>query len=214
MRAGRTTVVAVLAGLGLLTAGCNGNQQNAGPAGTPSSAPSASSGGQGSPDQHKVDFADDICGAVSKFMIPATSFKPDTSSPAAAVNSLKTQLGGMSTGLGEANEDLKKADTSGVPDGQAAVDDLQKTFGQMKEAVDRTKTKLDAVNPNDTQAVAAAVQQAGQDLSSLGNMQNPLDQPNLKSADMEAAAEQAPKCQQIKSLIAAKTGGTSSAPTS
>jgi hypothetical protein len=205
----RTTVVVVLAGLSLLSAGCAGNQQ----AGTQqSSSATATTTPSPAADQGKVAFADDICGAVAKFLVPATSIKTDTSSPAAALASIKTQLGTLSQGLTEASDDLKNADTGGVPDGQAAVADVQKTFGQLKEAVDRAKMKLDGVNPNDQQAVTTAMQSIGTDLAGLSNLKNPLDQPSLKSADMQAAAQQAPKCQQMKGMIEAKA--PSSAPSS
>jgi soluble cytochrome b562 len=211
MPAGRTTIVAVLAGFGLLAAGCGGGQQQG--AGTTTTPPPATST-TGGVDQGKVNFAGDLCGAVAKFLVPATGYKPDTSSAAAAVASLKTQLGKMSTGLAEAATDVKNADTSSVPDGEKVVTDLEKTFQQMKQTVDGAKAKLDAVNPNNQQAVAAAVQEVSKDLTSLGSLSNPLDQPSLKSADMEAAAEKAPECQQIKESMTPKTTGASTPPTS
>jgi hypothetical protein len=211
----RITVVAVLAGLGLFATAC-GNQTT-GTATSGSTTPttgssSSSSAASGTADPAKVAFVDDICGAVGKFLVPATSFKPDTSSPGAVLTSLRTQLGGLSTGLADAIKDLDGANTAGVPNGKEAVASLQKTFGQMKDTVDKSKAKMDAVNVNDTQAVATAVQDASTELSSLGeNMQNPLDQPGLNSADMDAAAAKAPKCQQIKSAMgsAAPTTPTS-----
>jgi hypothetical protein len=216
MPAGRTTLAAVVAGFALVTAACGGTQQNTG-AGTTTRPPSTTaSAGQGNVDQAKVDFAGDICDAMQEFITPATSFKPDTSSPAAALNSLKTQLGAMSTGLDKAGRDLNDVDAAGVPDGKAAVTELQKTFSQLKQTVDTAKPKLDNVDPNNPQAIAAAVQDVSKDLAALGNMQNPLDQPALKSADMEAAAEQAPECQKIKTQMGGAMGGgstTTTAPT-
>ncbi len=212
----RTTVIAAMAGFALLIAGCANPGQNGGTStsATPSSTASASTSGTADP--AKVKFAGEICGAVSKFLTPMTAVKPDTSSPAAAVTSLKTQLSSLSQGLTDATNDLKDADTSGVPDGQKALDDLRTTFGQIKDAVDRTRTKLDSVNVSDPQSVNAAIQDAGKELSGLSSMQNPLDQPNLKSADMAAAAEQAPECQKIKAAIASQLpsgSGTPTAPT-
>lgn len=207
MPVGRTTIAVLLAGLatGLITTACAGNTQQ----GTTTSQPPSTPATGTAVDQKKIDFADDLCGAVSKFLTPATAFKPDTSSQAAVVNSMKTQLGTLSTGLQEAANDLGDARTEGVPDGQAVVADLRKTFDQMKTTVDQSKAKLDAIDPANPQQVAAAVQQATQDLSSLGNMRNPLDQPNLKSADMEAAAQKAPECQKIKGAMATKAPPTS-----
>jgi hypothetical protein len=209
MPAGRTTIAVLLTGLAtaLVTTACAGNNQQGTAASQPPSSPSATGTGV---DQNKVDFADDLCGAVSKFLTPAAAFKPDTSSQAAAVNSMKAQLGTLSTGLQDASTDLSDASTEGVPDGQAVVTDLRKAFDQMKTTVDQSKAKLDAIDPNNTQQVTVAVQQASKDLNSLGSsMQNPLDQPNLKSADMEAAAEKAPECQKIKGTMATKTPPTS-----
>jgi hypothetical protein len=202
MPAGRITLAVVAAGFALVTAACGSQQNTAG--GTSSAPPASTTASQGNADQQKVDFADDVCDAMQEFITPATSFKPDTSSPAAAVNSLKTQLGAMSTGLDKTVKDLGDVDSAGVPDGQAAVTDLQKTFGQIKQTVDTAKTKLDGVDPNNQQAVATAVQEVSKDLSSVGNMTNPLDSPALKSPDMEAAARQAPECQKINNQM---TGG-------
>lgn len=206
MPAGRTTIAVLLSGFALLTAACAGNTQpGTAPSPTPSAPATTGTGTSGTADQNKVDFADDICGAVSKFLTPAMGFKPDTSSQAAAINSMKTQLGTLSTGLQEASSDLADADTEGVPDGQAVVTDLRKAFDQMKTTVDSSKAKLDAIDPNNTQQVAAAAQQATQELSTLGStMQNPLDQPSLKAADMEAAAQQAPACQKIQNSMGTK----------
>jgi len=202
------TRTSIAVALGLVLVGCGNQAQPTTTSPTPTNSGSSggSATGQGA-DQGKVDFMDGVCGAVGKFLVPAVSFRPDTSSPAAAVASLKTQLGAMSNGLTEANSDLGKVDTSQVPDGKAAITDLQNVFGELKGTVDKTKTRLDSVDPNNQQAVAAAVQQAGQDLSGLASMKNPLDQPNLKSADMEAAAEKAPNCRQIKSTVAGRASG-------
>lgn len=207
MPAGRTTLAVVVAGFALVTAACGGTQQNTG-SGTTTTTPPSSTSSQGGADQNKVDFAGDICDAMQEFITPATSFKPDTSSPAAAVNSLKTQLGAMSTGLDKAVKDLNDVDSEGVPDGKAAVTELQQTFGQMKQKIDTAKTKLDGVDPNNQQAIAAAVQDISKDLGSIGSMTNPLDSPALKSADMEAAAKQAPECQKIQSQMGG--GGSAS----
>lgn len=213
MPAGRITLAVVAAGFALVTAAC-GSQQNTG-SGTSTTPPPSSSAGQGNVDQGKVDFAGDVCDAMQEFITPATSFKPDTSSPAAAVNSLKTQLGAMSTGLDKANNDLNDVNAAGVPDGKAAVTELQKTFSEIKQKVDTAKTKLEGVDANNQQAVAAAVQDVSKDLSSVGNMTNPLDSPALKSADMEAAAKQAPECQKIQNQMTGGAGGSAgSTPTS
>lgn len=196
----------IVATLALVTVGC-ANQANPASPGTSPSAPTTSSAPQADP--NKVSFMGDLCGAVSKFLVPAVSVKPDTSSQAAAVKSLTQQLGAMSKGADDATADLKKVDTTKVPDGQLVIDDMQKAFGQIKATVDQTRQKLTEVDPNNQQAVAAAVQDATKNLSNLGGLQNPLDQPNLRSADVEQAATQSPKCQQIKDAIA---GAASSAP--
>lgn len=198
----------IVAALALVTVGC-ANQANPGGTNTGSSpAPTSSSPAV---DQNKVSFMGDLCGAVSKFLVPAVSMKPDTSSQAATVKSLTQQLGAMSKGADDATADLKRVDTTKVPDGQLVIDDLQKAFGQIKATVEQTRQKLTEVDPDNQQAVAAAVQDASKGLSGLSSMQNPLDQPNLRSADMEAAAEQAPKCQQIKTAIAGQASSASSA---
>jgi hypothetical protein len=216
MPAGRTTLAVAVAGFALVTAAC-GTQQNAGSGTTTTTPPSSTTASQGvvTADPAKAKFAGEICGAIGQFITPATSFKPDTSSPAAAVNSLKTQLGTMSTGLDKAVKDLDDVDSAGVPDGQAAVTELQKTFGQIKQKVDAVKTKLEGVDVNNQQAIAAAVQDVSKDLSSVGSMTNPLDSPALKSPDMEAAARQAPECQKIKTQMSGGASGTATAtPTS
>jgi hypothetical protein len=210
MTAGRTTLVAIAAGFALVTAACGSSQQNNAGGGA-TTTPPASTATSGGADQNKVDFANDICDAMQEFITPATSFRPDTSSPAAALNSLKTQLGAMSTGLDKANKDMADVDAQGVPDGQAAVTQLQQTFTELKQKIDTAKGKLDGVDPNNQQQIATAVQEVSKDLSSIGNMENPLDQPALKSADMEAAAKQAPECQKIQSQMGGSMSGSGSA---
>jgi hypothetical protein len=210
MAAGRTTIVALTAGLALLTAACGSTQQNNAGGGTSTTPPASSTSGGGA-DQNKVDFANDICDAIQEFITPATSFRPDTSSPAAAITSMRTQLGTMSTGLDKANQDLTDVKTDGVPDGKAAVTSLQQTFTELKTKVDNAKTKLDGVDVNNQQQIATAAQQVSQDLASIGNMQNPLDQPALKSPEMEAAAEQAPSCQKIKQQMGGALAGSTTA---
>jgi hypothetical protein len=196
--------IAAIAGFCLLTGCGKGNN----PGGSAGPGTTQTTGSQ-SVSQDKVIFAGDVCDAVGKFIQPAKSFRPDTSSPAAAVTSIRTQLSSLSTGLDDATKALGDVDTAAVPDGQKAVDDLQRTFSQMKEAIDRSKTKLDGVNPSDPQAAGAAIQEAGKDLASLGSLQNPLDQPALKSPDMQAAADQAPTCQDLKSMMTTESTPTS-----
>jgi hypothetical protein len=195
----------IVAALALVTVGC-ANQAN--PAANNSSAPSPTTTTSAAADRNKVSFMGDLCGAAAKFLVPALSVKPDTSSQAATVKSLTQQLGAMSKGVDDATADLKNVDTTKVPDGQLVIDDMQKAFGQIKATVDGARQKLAAVDPNDQQAVSAAVQDASKSLSGFGSMQNPLDQPHLRSADMEQAAAQSPKCQQVKDAVA---GGVASA---
>ncbi|CAM3810958.1 hypothetical protein KIPE111705_26190 [Kibdelosporangium persicum] len=209
MRAARSTIIALVAGFGLVTAACSGNGQQS----TPPATTTPTTTGSAAPDPQKVGFANDLCGAVAKFIVPAAGYRPDTSSPAAAVNSLKTQLTTLSNGLTEATQDLNDVDTAGVPDGQAAVDDLKTTFGQMKQSVDRSKARLDATDVNNQQAVAAAVQDVTKEMSSLGSVKNPLDQPALNSAEMQAAAERADECQKIQQVIAGRSTGSVTATT-
>src|SRR5689334_11402284 len=94
----RTTVIAAMAGFALLVAGCANQGQSGGTStsATPSTTTSAGTSASGTADPAKVKFAGEICGAVSKFLTPMTAIKPDTSSPAAAVTSLKTQLASLS----------------------------------------------------------------------------------------------------------------------
>lgn len=159
------------------------------------------------PQQTKIKFADGVCGAMAKFVEPATAFKADPKDP---VNSLKKQLTALSAGLGDANADLAKVDTSGFPEGKDALAEMQKGFGQMKTTVDDAKKKLDTVDPADQQAGTKAVTEAGAQLAGLGEaMGDPFNKPGLSKADMEAAAKQAPNCQAME-----KKMGGSSQPTS
>jgi cytochrome c556 len=153
------------------------------------------------PQQTKIKFADGVCGAMAKFVEPATAFKADPNDP---VNSLKKQLTALSTGLSDANADLAKVDTTGFPEGKDALTEMQKGFGQMKTTVDDAKKKLDAVNPSDQQAATKAVTDAGAQLAGLGEaMGDPFNKPGLSKADMETAAKQAPNCQEMEKKMGA-----------
>jgi hypothetical protein len=151
------------------------------------------------PQQTKINFADGVCGAMSKFVEPATSFKPDTTDP---VGSLKKQLVALSGGLGEANSELSKVDTAGFPEGKDALAEIQKGFTQMRKTVDDTKTKLESVNPADPQAVTKAVADVGTQLGGLGEvMGEPFNKPGLSKEDMETAAKKAPKCLEMEKKV-------------
>ncbi|MCE7003849.1 hypothetical protein LWC34_13565 [Kibdelosporangium philippinense] len=186
----------------LVLTACNGGgqQQPAGPNPAPNTNTPAAA-----PNPAQIDFADDVCDAVAEFVVPAAGARPDTSSPAAAVNSYKVQLAKVSDGLRDATEGLNDVNPAAIPDGQATVDDLRATFAQMKQAVDTNKAKLDAVDMTNQKAMTTAVQEVNKEMVNLAASKNPLSQPALNTPQMEQAAAQAPECQKIKQVVANRT---------
>lgn len=173
-----------------------------------SSSPSSSSGGGTA-----VEFADEVCVAMLKFVEPALdmqSFQPDVSSPSAAVGSITTALTNLSTALESSLAALSDIDSTVVDGGDVIVSTFTSAFSQLKQRIDKSTDKLSSINPNDPQQVTAALQEVGTDLESVSDIGNTFDSLGDTSPELDRAAREAPSCQKIEEL---GTGAGSAPPT-
>jgi hypothetical protein len=97
---------------------------------------------------------------------------------------------------------MRAAGPSPVEQGDELVTGLTEALTTFQTTFDSTKTRLDAVDTSDPAALATALPEAIAPLQDLANVPDPTDQLQSNS-ELDAAAEQAPNCQQIETV----TGG-------
>mgnify|MGYP001073057900 CR=1 FL=1 len=194
-----------MASVTVALAGCandavpNANGESARPGGTQST--------QAGP--REVEFADQVCAGLIKFFEPALAmgnFTPDRSSPGATVNSIKDALRKLDGGLQAAVSDLGRIDTSRVSGGPDVINGFTAGFGQLRQRVEASIGVLDAVDPNDQSAAAAALKQVGTELRGVGDLQGSFGALANASPQLDAAAQQAPNCDSIERMVAAAAG--------
>jgi hypothetical protein len=192
-RAGRPRL-AVLVGAVLLTTACT--TQVTGDAWPEGAAPA----GAGSPAviTDPVEWVDEVCGAMLEFsnvlLVPPA---PAGSDPAEAVGALSGFLSSASDAATRAVSGLEAAGPSPVDGGDEIVADLTETLTRFAAAFGEARTRLDAVDPSDPQALASGFPEA------LGPLAEAEDLPD-STADLSAipeldrAADQAPRCQELE----------------
>lgn len=184
---------------GVLVAGCSttvtGTAAPAGAAGSaaPSAGRTAPAGGDG------VTWINTVCGSVLGFAKSVTTPPAlDSSSPAKTVKGLSTYLGGAVTALDNATSQIKAAGPSPIEGGDQAATAITGALATVRTSFQDAKTQIDAVDPNDTSAVAAVLPKALAPLQKLGDLP---DASTLKSTpELDRAAEQAPNCQAVQGL--------------
>ena len=172
----RTTIGAVAATLAVLAAGC-------------SSGPSSSA----------VAWTDKVCGALLGFT-DAVSTQPDINptDPVAAVKGLSQFLGTATTALQGSISGLDAAGPSPVSGGDQIVTSLKSTLTQFQTTFQTAKQKIDAVDTSNPASLVSALPAAVAPLQELSNVPDPTA--DLKNnAELNAAAEQAPNCQKVRS---------------
>jgi hypothetical protein len=117
-------------------------------------------------------------------------------------------LADISTTLDNLANGIKDAGPPPVADGgQEVVDQTITTLDDMKKSVDEAKATLEKVSASDPAAFQAAFEKVGEDLTKLGEVQDPTD--GLKAnKELDSAFDKAPTCQKID------LGSGTSAPTS
>ncbi len=182
-------VLGTALGVVLLAAGCATTVP--GPA-----APTSSQQVPASP--QSVAWADSVCGAILRFTDAVTAPpKLDASTPADAVRGVTGFLGTASTGLQGSIESLGQVGPSPVQGGDAVVQNLSATLTTVKTSFDAARSRLAAVNLNDPQALATALPEALTPLGQLARVTD-LGAGLQANPELERAADQAPKCQQVR----------------
>jgi hypothetical protein len=146
---------------------------------------------------------DQVCGALTPLTETpdAPEFDP-SASPDETFSQLRdtmTELGGK---MGDAITALEAAGPSPIEGGDAFVQQMSENLGKAKTAVDTTAQQLADVDPNNPESLFTALD----GLTSAEGLEG-LEDPGqaLRSnPELDAAAEQAPKCQALR---AATTGG-------
>jgi hypothetical protein len=184
----RSVLAALGAALVLVAAGASDSGTPVG--GSPAPAPQQ---------KQPVAWMDEVCGALGGFAQAALNQPQiDQNDPAAAVAGLKSYLGSISDALGESINGLQAVGPSPVANGDEAVRRLTATLQQFQTSINTAQQQLAGINPNDPQDLQR-LPQALAPLQELGNVQNPLA--DLEgSPELEAAASQAPKCQEFQNL--------------
>ncbi len=204
-RTTRTVLLVPLVAAALFGAGCSTAVEGTpAPAGAgqadPGAAPAPPAGSTDDP----VAWVDDVCGALLPF-IETASVQPSlntSGSPDQLVQGLSDYLGEASTAAGSAIEGMRAAGPSPVEQGDQLVAGLTEALTTFQTTFDSTKARLDAVDTSDPAELATALPEAIAPLEDLANVPDPTDQLESNS-ELDAAAEQAPNCQQIETV----TGG-------
>lgn len=142
-----------------------------------------------------VAWVNKVCGSLLPF-VEASSTRPtvDRSDPQAALKGASTFLGGVETSLDTALTRLKDAGPAPVDGGDEVVTALTDALTPIRTSVHNAKTTVDAADPADPVAAAAALPAA------YGSLQGLTDLNTGPSADLQdqpalrQAARQAPNC--------------------
>jgi hypothetical protein len=203
--------IAAASALSVALTGCGSSDNNAGGSGSGGSS-SANSGASGGGSGDAVAWAEKVCKSVEGD-VASLSKTPDIdqSDPAKAKDGMVAYLGGLATALGHMASGIKDAGAPPVADGAQAVTKVTDALEQAKNTVEQAKDNLDKASVTDQAAFQAAFQKVGEDLSKLGDLEDPTK--DLESDQtMKDAFQQAPTCKKLDESTG--SGSTSSAPTS
>jgi hypothetical protein len=152
-----------------------------------------------------VAWADNLCAAILDFDSNAPKFEVDSSSPASMISSLTKYLDATSTRINGAMAKLENLGPSPVAGGDEAAQGITGSLQRLREIVDRSKTRLTTVDPNDRTATSAALQDIARDLQNLREPVNPLEGMGERYPDLQAAARSADNCTEISRARASRT---------
>jgi predicted small lipoprotein YifL len=184
-----------LVALALLAAlaGCTAPGPAAAPVGDTSSAPPAA-----------VAWADTLCAAILDYDTNAASFQLDSSSPSAAVNSVRTYLDTTVNQIAGTKTRLTTIGPAPVAGGDEAAQALVQSLDTLSQTVEAARTRIGAVDANDRTAVNAALQDIANTLQSLRTPVNPLEGMGERFPDLQAAARSADNCTEVSRTRASR----------
>jgi hypothetical protein len=187
-------LLAVLAAL-LLGAGCT--------TAVPGTAgPDTGAQGAAGTTEDPVAWTDRVCGALLPFVRTA-AVPPSLDSaadPAALISVLSDYLGQASATAGTAATELRAVGPSPVEGGDELVSGLTQTVTTTQTSFQDAKAKIDALDPNDPQALLTTLPAAVAPLEQLANLPDPTA--GLQNnAELDSAAQQAPNCQEVERTV-------------
>jgi len=207
----RLAVVGVFATAVLALTAC-GNQTagTASGTGTGSTSSGTSSSKAAAGGDETVAWIDQVCGA-SLDVIKTLSTEPtlDQTDPAKMQTQFAAWLGEGSTAVDGAIKKLNDLKKGPHPDSEKLATSAADIFGQLKTALDKAKTGVEAANPQDPASIAAAFTQVATDMQAVAKVGEDFDGVLVRS-NLAEAEKKAPNCKAIDGA----TGSTSSTPTS
>lgn len=144
-----------------------------------------------------VDWANSMCSAILEFDGKAPRFEIDSSTPAAMIASLTTFLDAMSARINDAVSKLQALGPSPVDGGEQAAQAMVGALQQLRFSVERSRTRLTGVDPNDRPGTSAALQDIAKELQNLREPVNPLEGMSARYPDLQAAARSADNCTEV-----------------
>jgi hypothetical protein len=198
----RTALVSTAVATVLLGAGCSSVLPGV-PAPEPvGSSNSAAATGSAPVETDGVAWMDKICGA----MLPAVQVRATAPTlggngdPQSRLAGLSQYLDKASTAVDGAITGMAAAGPSPIEGGDQAVTALTTTLTSFRDSAREAKTKIDAVDTSDPQALRTDLPAAIAPLAELASLPNPAAQLDSNPA-LEAAAKAAPQCQQVEGQI-------------
>jgi len=204
----RLAVVGAFAVAALTLTAC-GNQTAGTASGTGSGSTSTSSAAAAGGDE-TVQWIDKVCGA-SLDVIKTLSTEPqlDTTDPAKMQTQFAKWLGDGSAAVDGAVTKLNELKKGPHPDSEKLATSAADIFGQLKTALDKAKTGVEAANPNDPASIAAAFTQVATDMQAVAKVGEDFGGVLVRS-NLAEAEKKAPNCKAIEGA----SGATSTPPTS
>jgi hypothetical protein len=170
---------------------------------------SGASSSAASKDAEVVAWVDKVCGA-SLDVVKVLSVEPDldTTNTAKMQQQFAAWLGSGSTAVDQTVKSLDGLKAGPHPDSEKLVTGAANLFTELKTRLDKIKTNVESVDPNNPESVAATFPQVAVDMQEIGKFGAEFDDV-LVNSNLAAANRKAPNCQAIAS---AKTEGTPSTP--
>ena len=205
----RLAVVGVFAAAALSITAC-GSQTAGTASGTGGSTSAGTSSSASAGGDETVQWIDKVCGA-SLDVIKTLSTEPelDTTDPAKMQTQFAAWLGDGSTAVDGAVKKLNDLKKGPHPDSEKLATAAADIFGQLKTALDKAKTGVEAANPQDPASIAAAFTQVATDMQAVAKVGEDFDGVLVRS-NLAEAEKKAPNCKAIEGA----SGSTSTPPTS
>nr|WP_042198133.1 hypothetical protein [Kibdelosporangium sp. MJ126-NF4]CEL23217.1 hypothetical protein [Kibdelosporangium sp. MJ126-NF4]CTQ94380.1 hypothetical protein [Kibdelosporangium sp. MJ126-NF4] len=155
--------------------------------------------------QPAVEWVDRLCGAILDYDSVPVRFEVDSSSPEAAIASLKRTLETMSGRIDDTVGKLREVGQAPLPGGDEAATSLVSLLEDRKTVVTRSLGTLGTINVADRAAATTALQGVAKDLQALKTPVNPLEGMGSRFPELEAAARSADNCTEISRVRASRS---------